>query len=137
MIPGFELQKQIDDLQRKWIDAANARDPKLYDALMAPDFFCVSIEGLFLNRAEYLLGVSTATRTVSKLSIREKTIHFYGDSAIVSGIIDVEAQAEGREFSGPIRITMTWVRMAGEWKAACYHTSDFRVQSAWEKLFKK
>lgn len=133
------LRDEVIAVQEKWVEAGRETDPAKYAALMTDRFFCVTLLRSYLTRAEFLENIESAQRHVHTSSFLETPrVEFYGPTvAVLNGRIHFKADLRGLPFDGPVLITATWIKEDGAWKCATYHSSDVRLDAAWDELRRK
>jgi ketosteroid isomerase-like protein len=94
-----------------WVGGMVVRDPTALDKLLARDFQAVTYTGRLLDRA------SSPDAEIKAVTTKTVDVRLYGDAAVVRALLSVIERRDGRIVTTPIRITQTWVREGGEWRA--------------------
>ena len=118
LIPGSAIADTRDDIERleqRRIQAILDVDmPTLY-AIYADDFFYNLAAGNSLTRAEYLPMYESGTLKVNKSSSEGREVRVYGDTAIVTGIVHVDATIKGENKNLHLRYLNVWVKRGNDW----------------------
>lgn len=109
--PGDE--KQLLDLEQRWLVAGEQRDIPVLKEILADDFVDVSYQGRLRNKADHL--AATLAPSMSRQTLEELKVRFYGDTGIVNGL-DVTVTQDGSA-TYKVRFTDVFVKRAGRWQA--------------------
>lgn len=63
---------------------------------------------------------------VTRYILSEKEVNLYDQSAIVTGLIEMDGMLDTISFSRKIRVSNFWIKENGQWKRAGFH--DTRVE---------
>ena len=115
----FQLFAQTSDttrvlsLENAWNEAETHRDVKAIAALLAPTFVYTDTDGVFLDRSQYLAGLSDV---ISSLIVNEgMKAESYGDTIVVTGTFREEGTDNGKHYLRRGRFTDTWIHRNSEW----------------------
>jgi hypothetical protein len=134
-----DLRAEVEAAQIKWLEAARTSDSQAYSELLADNFFCVTVDGSFVKKEAFLLGLDKRLGQVSRLEMTGLEYQIYSDVVVVTGMINFSAEIKGISFNGPQRFTSTWSRESATapMRCVCFHVSDVRKRDAWEKMLAK
>ena len=134
-----DLRAEVEAAQIKWLEAARTSNREAYSQLLADNFFCVTVEGYFVKKDAFLLGLGKRLGQVSRLEMTDLEYQIYSDAVVVTGIVNFSAEINGISFNGPQRFTSTWLRESATapMRCVCFHVSDLRKRDAWEKMLAK
>jgi len=117
-IPCTAVADSADDigqLEQQRIQALLDVDmPALY-AIYADDFFYNTASGVSLTRSEYLPRYQSGELKVNKSTSEGREVRVYGDTAIVTGIVHVDATIKGENTNLHLRYLNVWVKRANGW----------------------
>ena len=88
--------------------------PTLY-AIYAEDFFYNVAAGNSLTRSEYLPRYESGELKVNKSESEARDIRVYGNTAVVTGIVHVNATIKGEDKNLHLRYLNVWVKRAKGW----------------------
>ena len=112
-VPAFATADTADDIERmeqqRGQAILNADMPTLY-AIYAADFFYNRARGDSLTRSEYLPMYASGELKVDKAVGEGRDIRVYGDTAVVSGIVHVNATIKGEDRNLHLRYLNVWIK---------------------------
>jgi ketosteroid isomerase-like protein len=101
-----------------WVAGMVTRDPAAIDKVLASDFQAVTYGGRLFDRAG---GIAELTASpdfaIKAVTTKQVDIRLYGDAAVVRALVAVIERRGDKVESVPIRLTQTWIRQNGEWRA--------------------
>ena len=116
--PAVATADTADDLERmeqqRGQAILSADMPTLY-AIYAEDFFYNLAAGNSLTRSEYLPMYASGDLKVHKAVNEGRDIRVYGDTAVVSGVVRVNATIRGENRNLHLRYLNVWVKRGGSW----------------------
>jgi len=105
----------VERMEDKRAEAVLKADmPTLY-SIYAEDFFYNRAGGDSLTREQYLPMYGSGELKVLKMTGEGRTVKAYGDSAIVTGIVHVDATIKGEARTLHLRYMNVWVKRQGAW----------------------
>jgi ketosteroid isomerase-like protein len=102
--------------------------PALY-AIYADDFFYNRAVGDSLTRSEYLPLYASGELKVNKAVGEGRDIRVYGDTAIVSGIVHVNATIRGENRNLHLRYLNVWVKRGNGWVLVARQATNLPAQN--------
>jgi len=106
----------------------NADMPTLY-TIYAPDFFYNRARGDSLTRSEYLPMYASGELKVNKMVGEGRDIRVYGDTAVVSGIVHVDATIKGENRNLHLRYLNVWVKRENGWVLVARQATNLPAQN--------
>lgn len=86
--------------------------------------------GGVLNRDEWLTfiqsrraNLDSGKLVISSYNVEDVRVRLYGETAVVTGVVESSGQREGVPFSSRVRFTNVWVLQGGAWRRAAFHDS--------------
>ena len=132
LIPGAAIADSKDDIERleqRRIQAIIDVDmPTLY-ALYADDFFYNLAAGNSLTRAEYLPMYESGNLKVNKSTSEGRVVRVYGDTAVVTGIVHVDATIKGENRNLHLRYLNVWVKRGYNWVLVARQATNIPTQN--------
>ena len=132
LIPGAAIADSKDDIERleqRRIQAIMDVDmPTLY-AIYAEDFFYNLAAGNSLTRAEYLPMYESGNLKVNKSTSEGRVVRVYGDTAVVTGIVHVDATIKGENRNLHLRYLNVWVKRGYNWVLVARQATNVPVQN--------
>jgi ketosteroid isomerase-like protein len=114
---------EIEELEKRWVEAELAGDTSAMDSLAHNDFLLVGPLGFILDKAQWLERYSSGAFVTSALDWRDSTVRVFGDCAVVIGVHDQEAAYRGQSNNGQFRATHILSREDGAWRLIGMHLS--------------
>jgi len=126
--PPHESRHQIDDLEDAWRDAVLNSNATAMASLLSDDYTAITASGTLQNKEEALENMRATSRHITSLTISERKVRFYGQTAVVTSLADLEGtNAGGSDVTGSYRYTRVYVRdPQGHWKIVSFEASRIR-----------
>jgi ketosteroid isomerase-like protein len=129
MPPGqkHETRHDIDQLENEWRDAVLTSNIKALNSLLADDYMAITASGTLQSRDEALQSLSSGRVHFTLLNLTDRKVRFYGNTAVVTSLADIQATTPNGQISGNFRYTRVYVRDAhGAWKIVSFEASRVR-----------
>jgi ketosteroid isomerase-like protein len=131
-IPASATADTADDIERleqqRGQAILNADMPTLY-AIYADDFFYNRARGDSLTRSEYLPMYASGELKVNKAVGEARDIRVYGDTALVSGVVHVDATINGENRMLHLRYLNVWVKRGNGWVLVARQATNLPPQN--------
>jgi ketosteroid isomerase-like protein len=120
-----QVEKMLNTLERKWMDAVKLHDAPALKRILADDFTMTSAlsSNTTQDKTEYiettLRDLQLKSYDFDKLNVR-----VYGEAALINATYKQEAVVSGKETSESFLLTDVWVRHDGHWRIVSRHTSQ-------------
>lgn len=115
---------QIDLLEEKWRNAILKNDVAALDSLLAEDYIGIMANGTLQTRDQTLASIRTGGWHVTALDISDRKVRFYGRTALVTCLVQVEGSNPEGVLTGTYRYTHVYARDArGVWKIVNFEAS--------------
>lgn len=117
-----ERRHQIDHLEEVWRDALLKDDTVALRSLLADDYMGITPTGTLQTKEETLANLHRAH--ITTLEISDRKIRFYGTTALVTSLAEVQATTPDGNLSGSYRYTRVYVEgPPGVWKIVSFEAS--------------
>jgi ketosteroid isomerase-like protein len=93
------MAQEVAKLQREWTEAALHGDTGTLNQLLSEDFIVMTPVGE-LNKAQCMEEIERGDLKFESITCEDAVVRDYGDAAVVSGIVTVKGQYQGRDISG-------------------------------------
>jgi ketosteroid isomerase-like protein len=80
----------------------------------------ISASGAVSSREQALARVRSGDVKLASIDVDDELVRVYGDTAIITGRVDVRGTFKGQPFEHKARYTRVWVKQNGEWKLATF-----------------
>jgi uncharacterized protein (TIGR02246 family) len=122
-----ESRHEIDQLEDEWRTAILNSDAKALDSLLADDYMAITPSGTLQSRDEALQNMRTRRVHITSLTLTDRKVRFYGETAVVTSLATIEATNPEGPVTGDYRYTRVYVRNAqGDWKIVSFEASHVR-----------
>lgn len=125
---GGAAEQQISALSDQVIQAQLKNDPSFFEKYYADDISIIHGDGTVWTKAQEIANLKSGSLKYGSVETRDRKIHVYGDTAVVTFLISFKGVVGGKPYNGDLRRTMVWVKQNGNWKTVAYQVT--RVPSA-------
>jgi hypothetical protein len=117
-----EITKLLRAKDQVLMDAVTAGDPKVWDAVLAPDVIYLDEAGEINSRADFLKQIQPLPAGVSgKITVNNYKLTLHGDTATAVFVNDEEENFHGQLLHARYLTTETWQKTGAEWKLLLVH----------------
>jgi ketosteroid isomerase-like protein len=122
-----EQRHEIDQLEDLWQSAMLKGDTKALSSLLADDYIAITASGTLQTKSEALASMSAHRIRFASLDISDRKVRFYGSTALVNSLAQVQGVSPEGDVSGSYRYTRVYARDAqGNWKIVNFEISRVR-----------
>jgi ketosteroid isomerase-like protein len=112
-----ESRHEIFHLENQWQDAVVKGDTNALSSLLSEDYMAITPFGTLQNKQQTLDNLSSGRWHVTSLNQIERKVRFYGTTAIVTSLVEVQGTSPDGDISGDYRYTRVYARdPKGDWK---------------------
>lgn len=119
VVPGRQAgdaQHEIHALVDQYTRALLNRDATALARIWADDLTFINLHGALLNKQNRMDNIRTRATAFESIRLAEEQIRAYGDAAVATFRVALEARYSGQEGSGDYRVTTVWARPKGMWQ---------------------
>lgn len=117
-----ERRHEIDHLEEAWRDAMLKDDTAAMSSLLADDYMAITPSGTLQTKDEALANLQRVH--VTSLEFSDRKVRFYGTTALVTSIADLQGTAPDGDISGSYRYTRVYVEsQPGVWKIVSFEAN--------------
>jgi ketosteroid isomerase-like protein len=122
-----ESRREIDQLEETWRNAVLKSNTAVMDGLLADDYMAITASGTLQTKVQALDSLRAGHAHFTTLDISDRKVRFYGTTALVTSLAEVQGTTGDEELSGSYRYTRVYVRdAAGAWKIVSFEVSKIR-----------
>jgi ketosteroid isomerase-like protein len=122
-----ENRHEIDQLEEAWRDAILKSNTVAMDALLADDYMAITASGVLQTKEQALANLRSGRVHITALDISDRKVRFYGTTALVTSIAEMQATTTEGDISGSYRYIRVYVRDdKGDWKIVSFEASRIR-----------
>ena len=116
--------REIERLQRVWMDAWMAGDVATCESLIASEFRLRSLAtDSVVDRDEWLAQMGSGRSAGTAFEYEEMDVVVTGDTAVTMSRTRQQATIDGRDWNATLHLADIWVRREGDWKVVARHGS--------------
>jgi ketosteroid isomerase-like protein len=109
-----EVESKLLALERLVrVQAFSAKDVATVDAFLADECAFVTLEGRSENKAEFLRDLQSVDMV--RYVVQQMIVRVHGDTAVVTGLLQMSGVQHGKSFVRQGRFLDTWVTRNGHW----------------------
>jgi ketosteroid isomerase-like protein len=122
-----ETKHEIDQLEENWRTALLRRDATALGALLSDDYIGISPNGTLQSKDETLENLRSGAMHVTELTLSDRKVRFYGQTALVTSRAEITANTPNGELNGSYRYTRVYAKDShGAWKIVSFEASRIR-----------
>jgi len=123
-----ELRHQIFDLEDAWRNAVLKSDTSAMSALLSDDYMAITPSGMLQTKDEALANMRARRIHVTSMLLSDRKVRFYGKTALVTSLAEVQGTNAEGDISGSFRYTRVYVRdVQGKWKIVSFESNKVRA----------
>jgi ketosteroid isomerase-like protein len=123
----LDNRHEIEQLEEAWRNAMLKSDTAAMGVLLSNDYIAITASGTLQNKDEALANLRTRRVHLTALSVSDRKVRFYGTTALVNSLAEVQGTTPDGDVSGAYRYTRVYVRDAqGKWKIVSFEASHIR-----------
>jgi len=120
-----ERHHEIDRLEDAWRSAVIAGNAKVLDGLLADDYMAITPSGTIQTKDDTLQSFRAGRFHITTLTMSDRKVRFYGATAVVTSVADIQATTSDGPLNGSYRYTRVYVRNTqGQWKIVSFEASQ-------------
>ena len=117
-------EQELMKLVKGWEQSVVKLDVAFMEGILADDYTWTDPTGKIHSKAEEIASIKSGQGLVTSNVDDEVKIRVYGDAAVVTGRTTAKWIEKGKESSGQIRWTDTWIKRNGRWQCVADHVSN-------------
>jgi ketosteroid isomerase-like protein len=126
-VQKHESRREIDQLEETWRNAVLKSNSTVMANLLADDYMAITAAGTLQTKQQALDSLRAGHMHFTTLEISDRKVRFYGTTALVTSLAEVQGTTGDGDVSGSYRYTRVYVRDAtGVWKIVSFEVSRIR-----------
>lgn len=122
-----ESRHEIDELEDQWRNAMITDNTAVMSSLLADDYMAITPFGTLQTKEEALANLRSGRWRVTTLNLSDRKVRFYGSTALVTSMAQVQGTSPEGDISGNYRYTRVYARdAAGAWKIVNFEANRIR-----------
>jgi ketosteroid isomerase-like protein len=115
--------KQIQALEERRCQAMIDKDMKTLEALYADELVYTHSSATVDDKKSYLAGIASGKFDYKSINRITPDIRILGDTAVVTGRVEISVRAGGADRQLNSRYTIVWVKRGGNWQAVTWQST--------------
>jgi ketosteroid isomerase-like protein len=111
-----DAQQEISALLDQYTQALLKKDLAALDRIWADDLTFINLRGELLSKQDRLENIRSGATAFKSSRLSDKRIRPYGQTAVATFRVTLEAQYSGQEGSGVYGVTTVWAKPKGTWQ---------------------
>jgi ketosteroid isomerase-like protein len=126
-VQKHEAHHEIEQLEDEWRNALLTSNARELDSLLAEDYMAITPSGTLQTKEEALDNLRSGRVHFSVLDVTDRKVRFYGTTAIVTSLANVQATTPDGTVNGNYRYTRVYARdPQGRWRIVSFEASRVR-----------
>lgn len=122
-----ESRHEIDVLEEAWRNAILKSNATAMEGMLADDYMAITPSGTLQTKDQAVTNLRTGKLHITSLNIFDRKVRFYGTTALVTCIAQVQGTSGGGNITGSYRYTHVYARDAGgKWKIVSFEANLIR-----------
>ena len=117
------VEQELIKLETEWSNAWVKPDIAFLDQILADDWVFTDPDGNVLTKAQDIAAIKSGEYVFTSAVADEMKVRVYGNAAVVSGRFTAKETLKGKDVSGQVRFTDTFIKRAGRWQCVATHAS--------------
>jgi ketosteroid isomerase-like protein len=110
-------EQAVLQLEHDWCEAFRTGNADAVARIEDDDYVLTTSRAELSTKADDIAEIRAHTIEYSKYENREQQVRLYGDTAVVTGVADLEGISGDKPFRMNLRFTDTLLRRGAQWKA--------------------
>ena len=115
------VQHEIGDLLDQYMHALLNKDLAALDRIWADDLTFVNPRGDLLTKRDRMDNIKTGATAFKAIRESDRRVRTYGNAAVATFKVALDAQYSGQEGSGDYRVTTAWAKRNNSWQMVAVH----------------
>ncbi len=126
-----ESRHEIDHLEDLWRDAIVKGDTTVLSSLLDDEYMAITPFGTLQNKQQTLDSLGSGRWHITSLTQIERKVRFYGTTALVTSLVEVQGTSPDGDISGDYRYTRVYARDPhGNWKIVNFEANRISQTSS-------
>ncbi|MDQ3687169.1 MAG: nuclear transport factor 2 family protein [Acidobacteriota bacterium] len=125
---GSGDEQAVQKFMDEFTAALGRNDTAALERMYADDWSFVNPNGVLVTKAQALANMKSGTLKYESLSIDERNVRIYGNTAVMTGRATVKGQRDGQDIAGQYRATSVLVKKGGNWQVVAQQSTRIAQQ---------
>jgi ketosteroid isomerase-like protein len=115
--PAQSVEEQIKKIETDRAAAVVKGDIAKLEKETDDDYTLINVYGKMSDKSQMVSGFKSGQNKLTSDELSDMKVRVYGDTAVVTGNVDVKGTMGGKDVSGQAMFTRVYVKKGGNWKA--------------------
>jgi ketosteroid isomerase-like protein len=131
---NHNLTKEVEQLNRQWMESYVTRDTAFLEQRLADDYVSTFPDGTVLDKKGEIESLKSGDIALTGMTPSEMDVRTYGGAtAVITGRSTIKANVKGQEVSGEYRFTDVWIKQGNRWLAVASQVTRIAESQALKK----
>jgi ketosteroid isomerase-like protein len=112
------------EVEHAWGNALLKKDVAGFSRCLADEWVLITSDGSRVTKAVALADLKSGALRIDSFRLDDVTVRFYGNTAVVRGLITEKSKLRDKDTSGKSRFTDVFVKRDGRWQAVASQESN-------------
>lgn len=119
-------EAEIRALELAWVDADRHKDPTPLRRILSTDWRGTDLKGEVVGREKLFADIRAETDVIITERVTDVAIRRFGNTAVVTGVIDEQGKSDGKPYTTATRFTDVVVLLEGRWQVVASQSTKAR-----------
>ncbi len=120
---AFQVERAIEALEDKRYEAMKRADREVLEQLLADDLTYVHTSGRVETKSQFINSIESGEILYRSIDREDVQVRIYGNTAVVTGLANVNVELRGRVEHLRIRFIDVYVRQNGHWNMVAWQST--------------
>ena len=131
---NHDLTKEVEQLNRQWMESYVTRDTAFLEQYLADDYASTFPDGTVLDKKGEIESLKSGDIALTEMTPSEMDVRTYGEAtAVTTGRSTIKANVKGQEVSGEYRFIDVWIKQSDRWLAVASQVTRIAESHALKK----
>ena len=115
-----DVQEQLKKLETDRAAAAVKGDVATLEKQTADDYTFINLYGQMSDKSQMVNAFKTGQTKLTSDELSDMKVRVYGDTAVITGKVDVAGTMAGKDTKAQIMFTRVYVKKNGQWQSVAF-----------------
>ena len=115
-----DVQEQLKKLETDRAAAAVRGDVGTLEKQTADDYTFINLYGQMSDKSQMVNAFKTGQTKLTSDEVSDMKVRVYGNTAVITGKVDVKGTLGGKDVDGQIMFTRVYVKKSGNWQSVAF-----------------
>jgi ketosteroid isomerase-like protein len=115
-----DVQEQLKKLETDRAAAAVKGDVATLEKQTSDDYTFINLYGQMSDKSQMVNAFKTGQTKLTSDEVSDMKVRVYGNTAVITGKVDVKGTLGGKDVDGQIMFTRVYVKKGGNWQSVAF-----------------